>query len=267
MNAFVSTTVIGAVISTVGAALPAFGADVPAPAVSPATVPTASAASMPDWSGTWSLTEESRDRSVGGGGKVRTLLTPKYAALVPGPPPGGALPAAASLPGVASALRLNNNLTHCIPPGFPGDLTHPYAHEYLFTPGRVTMLIEDGEVRRIHTDGRSHLPAEQLYDRLVGDSIGHWDGSTLVVDTIGMRLEAELGAGIHPTRDTHVIERIHLKAPDLLEIDTEILDPAIFKEPYRYTMLFNRVAGDLIENDCELDQRDNDQSIDLTPPP
>lgn len=239
-------------------------------AMSATTQSLADASSPPDWSGTWSLSRHSRD-SVSAGGGLRKALTAKYAAMMPaGPrddtrgaaPPQG--PPAAPPPGAS----WHANLAKCALPGMPGSLLHPYAHEYLFSPGRVTMLIESGEVRRIYTDGRPHPRAAELYQTLVGHSIGHWEGDTLVVDTIGMRSEAEISiAGLHVTRRTHLVERIHRKDANTMQIDTTVTDPDIFSRPYRYTLLFDRVPGELIENDCALDQHDNDESIDLTPPP
>lgn len=236
-----------------------------APASSSGAKSSASAAAeaLPDWSGSWSLTEASRDTAVMGNGFMQDL-TPKYLAMLPRPQ----APTSSSAASRRKTKGWKNNLTQCIPAGFPGDLMHPYAHEYLFSPGRVTMLIEDGEVRRIHTDGRGHLPSDELYASLVGDSVGHWEGDTLVVDTIGMRPEAELTlAGLHVTKNTHVLERIRKKDMNTLQVDAEIQDPEIFKQPFHYTLYFARVPGELLENDCALDQRDNDQSLDLTPPP
>ena len=64
-------------------------------------------------------------------------------------------------------------------------MTHN-AMEILFTPGRITMLGEgDGNrMRRIYTDGRRHPEDPDL--TIHGHSIGHWEGDTLVVDTVGI---------------------------------------------------------------------------------
>src|SRR5262249_38483228 len=64
--------------------------------------------------------------------------------------------------------------------GYSGGFTE--AVEFLFTPGRVTLTNEGGLIRRIYTDGRA-LPTEHQYSN-VGTSIGHWEGQTLVVETV-----------------------------------------------------------------------------------
>src|SRR5512143_1963263 len=82
-------------------------------------------------------------------------------------------------------------LDHCLPHGMPAWLliTHN-AMEILVTPGRVTLLGEgDGNrIRRIYTDGRAHPEDPDL--TIHGHSIGHFDGSTLVVDTVGVLPQA-----------------------------------------------------------------------------
>jgi hypothetical protein len=82
-------------------------------------------------------------------------------------------------------------LSHCLPHGMPSWMliTHN-AFEILMTPGRVTMLGEgDGNrMRRIYTDGRPHLEDPDL--SLHGNSVGHWEGETLVVDTTAIAPQA-----------------------------------------------------------------------------
>ena len=79
-------------------------------------------------------------------------------------------------------------LSHCMPHGMPSWMliTHN-AMEILVTPGRITMLGEgDGNrMRRIYTDGRAHPEDPDL--TFHGHSIGHWEGDTLVIDTVGDR--------------------------------------------------------------------------------
>src|SRR5262249_38204453 len=85
----------------------------------------------------------------------------------------------------------------CLPLGMPGLMliTHN-AVEFLFTPGRVTMLgeLDGNHRRRIYTDGRKHPDDPDI--TLHGHSIGHWEGSgqnqSLVIDTVAILPQAEL---------------------------------------------------------------------------
>ena len=70
----------------------------------------------------------------------------------------------------------------CYPPGPPRIYIHPFPMEIIQLPGRVLMIFEyDHLVRQIYTDGREHRT--DLPESWMGDSIGHWEGKTLVVET------------------------------------------------------------------------------------
>ena len=101
----------------------------------------------------------------------------------------------------------------------------------------------------------------------MGDSIGHWDGTTLVIDTIGFPFgELFQNHGLRATRNTHMVERIFLKDHDYLEIDVALTDPEIFTRPYAYTRLYERSTL-LIPETVLCNSRENGVTIDLTPPP
>jgi hypothetical protein len=131
------------------------------------------------------------------------------------------------------------------------------ALEILFTPGRVTMLGEsDGNrLRRIYTDGRSH-PADPD-PSFHGHSIGHWEGDTLVVDTIGIFPQTYIAVseavGVPNNGDLHVIERIHLAGANQLDDDMEIIAPRVMTAPWKTTRKYARDRGpksDIVEGVC-----------------
>ncbi|HWJ35611.1 MAG TPA: hypothetical protein VNR70_10090 [Steroidobacteraceae bacterium] len=222
---------------------------------SPQGVTKDSIAQLPDWSGVWVLyleggaQEASQDSFGTDNGRVP--LTPKYK----------------QLRDAARAARAEDNMANCHPAGVPGIEQHGVLHEYLFTPGRVTVLFEDGELRRIATDGRSHRGLDELTASYMGDSIGHWDGSTLEVDTIGFPYgELFQNYGVRATKSTHMVERIFLKDPDRIEIDTVLTDPQIFTKPYAYTRLYKHSTLPMPES-VLCNSRENGETIDLTPPP
>ena len=113
---------------------------------------------LPDWSGTWAMPD--RERST-------FLNSPAAAApYIEGY-------ATRSKPTVA-------NPAMCVTTGMPGVMAVPLGFEFLFTPGRVTILAEEGPtIRRVFTDGRAHSSDPDL--TYAGESIGHWEGATLVV--------------------------------------------------------------------------------------
>jgi hypothetical protein len=144
-------------------------------------------------------------------------------------------------------VRENNgqprkDTSNCMPPGMPNMLaTGQYPIEFLFTPGRVTVLHEAWmQWRSIWTDGRKH--SADIDPGIFGHSIGQWQGTTLVVDTVGIKPITELGAGIKHSDALHVTERIHqdAKDADTLYFDVTMEDPEALERPYHVTHTYKR---------------------------
>jgi hypothetical protein len=147
---------------------------------------------------------------------------------------------------------------NCLPEAMPSwMLINHNAMEFLFTPGRVTMLGEsDGNrLRRIYTDGRPHSPDPA--PTFHGHSIGHWEGDTLVVDTVAILPQAYLAvseaAGVPNNGDMHVVERMHLSGPDTLVDELEITAPKVLTGPWKTTREFFRQRSrqyEIVEGVC-----------------
>jgi hypothetical protein len=149
-------------------------------------------------------------------------------------------------------------LSHCLPHGMPSWMliTHN-AFELLVTPGRVTMLgeVDGNRMRRIYMDGRPHPEDPDL--TLHGHSIGHWEGDTLVVDTIAIAPQAYIAtseaAGIPNNGDMHIVERIHLTQPNVMADDMEITAPKVLTGTWKTTRLFRRYPQrhyEIVEGEC-----------------
>jgi hypothetical protein len=123
-------------------------------------------------------------------------------------------------------------------------LVNHVAMEFSFTPGRVMMFGDGGDnkLRRIYTDGRGHVP--DVNPTLYGDSIGHWEGQTLVVDTVGILPQAMVAIneaiGVPNDGDMHVLERIHLEGADTLHDELTITAPRILTRPWHTTRIYTR---------------------------
>ena len=132
--------------------------------------------------------------------------------------------------------------SYCTPPGMPGIMgVGQYPIEFLFTPGRVTTHHEAWmQWRNIYTDGRGH--PDDLDATFAGDSIGHWEGTTLVVDTIGIKESVALGMGMKHSDKLHLIERIHLDKGDSDTLVDELTaeDPLALAKPWLHTFTFKR---------------------------
>jgi hypothetical protein len=202
-------------------------------------------AKLPDWSGVW----------------LPDTKHPNFAFGFASHPPKWTPAAAAHVAGQLAldhAGTPNNIYIDCLPEGVPSVvLMTRNVSEFLFTPGRVTILNEfDGNrLRRIYTDGRPHPEDPDL--TFSGHSVGRWEGDTLVVDTVGILPQAFLPLGqsvaIPNNGDMHVIERIHLAASDRLDDDLEIHAPHVLADPWRITKSYLRSrkrSDDIVEASC-----------------
>ncbi|MGA3295545.1 MAG: hypothetical protein ABSE45_16370 [Candidatus Acidiferrales bacterium] len=196
--------------------------------------------SLPDWGGIWTF-------NFGGlGAKAeQPVLTPT---------------AAAELKVLEDEEAKNEEppteSANCVPPGMPTIMFQPYDIEFLFTPGRVTIIQEAYmQVRRVFTDGRGH-PAD-LDPTFNGHSIGHWEGDTLVVDTVGLGHRLPLGFNrLQHGPNLHVVERIHLIDPDTLEDAMTLTDPDVLEKPWHMVRTFHRHRDlDQLEFICEENNR------------
>jgi hypothetical protein len=149
-------------------------------------------------------------------------------------------------------------LSHCLPHGMPSWMliTHN-AFELLVTPGRITMLgeVDGNRMRRIYMDGRPHPEDPDL--TLHGHSIGHWEGDTLVVDTIAIAPQAYIAvseaAGIPNNGDMHIVERIHLTQPNVMADDMDITAPKVLTGTWKTARLFRRYPQrhyEILEGEC-----------------
>jgi hypothetical protein len=201
----------------------------------------ASLAKLPDWSGTWAMPDRAFMGVMRAGASAP--FRPEYAARA----------------------RARSNSTACLPTGMPGIMALPLGYEFLFTPGRVTILTEEGPmIRRIYTDGRGH--SEDPEPSFTGESIGHWEGSTLIVDTIAIKPATEFINRLKTSGKTHVIERFSLKDPDHMLVETEIDDPVALSQAWRYSVTYLRSKTAFVESYyCEND-RDSRGEPDLQAP-
>jgi hypothetical protein len=108
------------------------------------------------------------------------------------------------------------------------------------------------DARIVHLDGRPHLPpAIRLW---LGDSLGHWAASTLVVDTTNFNdsggFYGEAGGNFGWDRNLHLVERFSLLDADTLLYRFEIDDPTAFTQPWKGELTMARSPGPIYEYAC-----------------
>ncbi|HVY65072.1 MAG TPA: hypothetical protein VHH11_09650 [Gammaproteobacteria bacterium] len=203
---------------------------VPAAAVLAQPAPDAAAyaalAKLPEIAGLWEITFGGGPRGAPAEGPS---LTPAYAAKLK------------SYQDAQKRGEIQDSpAANCVPPGMPGVMTQPYPIEILLTPGKITIIAEAySQWRQIFTDGRKHPDDPDLTYN--GHSIGHWEGDTLVVDTVGFTTDTALGNfGLRHSDKMRIVERFRLAAPDRLEIETTITDPEALTKPWTTTRAYGR---------------------------
>jgi hypothetical protein len=113
-------------------------------------------------------------------------------------------------------------------------------------PGYVSILHEiDHDIRVIPTDGRPHIPKNiRLWQ---GDSVGHWEGDTLVVDTTNFtNLTAYRGSG----ENLHLIERFRRAADDRVIYSFTVEDPTTWARPWSAEIPWTSSKGPVYEWAC-----------------
>ena len=120
----------------------------------------------------------------------------------------------------------------CHPPGVPQAMFSPYQWQIVQGLDQVVVVYEyPGAFRVIPTHGGPH-ESGNLDPTWYGDSVGHWEGDTLVVDTIGFNDKTELPGGYRHTEALHVVERFRRVTFDHLDYQATIEDPSVFEKPW-----------------------------------
>nr|WP_166177598.1 hypothetical protein [Altererythrobacter segetis] len=143
---------------------------------------------------------------------------------------------------------------HCLPPGMPGIMNQPFPIDISYQPGRVTIYAEAYEQARwIYTDGRP-LPADPdpFFN---GTSVGHWEGSTLVVETVGFSPETFIAPGLEHSDKMKIVERIYLVNPKLLIDELTVTDPEVLAAPYVTRTPYKPDTAELREYVCAENNR------------
>jgi hypothetical protein len=145
--------------------------------------------------------------------------------------------------GRANDDNMDPYLTSCAPYGIPRLMNHVGPFEILQSKNRVLILFETtNAIRQIWMDGRGH--PEDLDPSWLGHAIGHWEGTTLVVDTVGLTDKSWLDTAGHPHSDAlHVVERIRRVDHDTLENRLTFDDPKTYTRPWSSTIVYKLRSG------------------------
>lgn len=240
------------------------------PLGSRASAQSAARTNLPDWSGLWDI-EATKPDSTGGFEHSVAEVTAGMRQWGP-PPYADTIRPKVEKFEASMAKQIKNtqeNGPSGIPPGGPGAtgafgfplimLASPLMFEVLPTPKETVLVFSGREIRHVYTDGRAHPAKEDLWPTYWGDSVGHWEGQTLVIDTIAVQ------SGIIPpempmipvvsmggkdttgeiigilSRQAHFVERIRM-VDGHLEDQMTITDPVMLSAPWRVSRTYERVT-------------------------
>ncbi len=180
-------------------------------------------------------------------------------------PPDGTLP----MQPWAVEEKVSRNLTergyddataHCFPPGVPRAMWIPEGYEIIQTPDYIVFLHERVAWRIIpllsgSNAGRQHLPDNMRLWQ--GDSVGHWEGDTLVIDTANLNGKTWLDEGGEiVSYAEHVVERITPTGPDAFNYEATVTDPVVYTRPWTIAFPINREKFELGEAACHEEDHD-----------
>ena len=136
-------------------------------------------------------------------------------------------------------------------------MTQPYPIEFLYSPGKVVIAVEAYmQLRHVFTDGRPHpKDPDPLFK---GHSIGHWEGDTLVVDTVGFVPWSMHLPGHRPQRpDAHRGADPPQRAGHHRRSSRPSPIPRCWRSPGRWSHSYKLVKDDLREYECEQNNHDS----------
>ncbi|MEO8098485.1 MAG: hypothetical protein ABI811_12355 [Acidobacteriota bacterium] len=144
---------------------------------------------------------------------------------------------------------------HCFVAGIPRSTYVPSPMQILQPPGYVVILHERMSWRQIPLDGRPHIPDNvRLWQ---GDSVGHWEGDTLVVDTTNMNGKTWLNeVGDVMSHAAHIVEQFIPVGPEKIIYRATVTDPIAYTRPWTIEIPMDRQQEELLEVACHEDNGD-----------
>lgn len=145
--------------------------------------------------------------------------------------------------------------TRCHPSGGPRQWLTPYGAEIVEIPELERIYIFDiggpHTYREIYMDGRAH--PKDFMPTYYGHSVGHWEGDTLVIDSVGYNERFWMDRGQTPhTEDLHMIERLTRTSMNAMKYEVTVDDPNVYTEPFTAELQMNYMPdSELFEYVCQ----------------
>ena len=140
----------------------------------------------------------------------------------------------------ARGQPLFTDYVECLPDGMPAMMVAMFPMEILQTPGQVTIMQEAyNQVRRIYLN-EPQIAIDDAEPGYWGHSVGHWQGDTLLVDTVGIKEKVRF-RGVPHSDQMRIHERLRLVTPDFIEDRITVEDPVYLTQPWSFAWAYKRL--------------------------
>jgi hypothetical protein len=161
-----------------------------------------------------------------------------------------------------------DSIGQCYPPGMPMIMTRVWPHAFIQVPTAIYMISGfNNSVRTIFLDGREFSDPDLVVPSYNGESVGHWEGDTLVVESRYFETDNHwIDYGIPISDEFTIVERITLmgEGNEVMQIEYIMTDPQMWEGEWRSTKRFNRADyTDINEANCILAYNANLPGTDL----
>jgi hypothetical protein len=136
------------------------------------------------------------------------------------------------------------------PHGFPRAMNLPDVYEFVVRPEQTWIIGENGpNIIRVYTDGRPHPPAEDMWPTYSGDSVGHWEGDTLVFDTVsskGWLIDNDVivdRTGLILSEQLHTVTRMRRIDENTIEAVMTLEDAKALTKPWVVTKRYRKMPA------------------------
>src|ERR1700722_9885373 len=203
---------------------------------------------LPDWSGVWFMTGDKGTQTVfdhdtltgkGGSGDKGVREHPPYTAEYE--------KKYEEHLALRDADRYPDVQTNCgVPAGFPRILNLPDAYEFVVRPDEFYIIAENGgNTMRVYTDGRKLPAKEDTWGTYTGVSVGHWEGDTLVWQTVGLKGDRDNDSildrtGLVLSNEAKITTRMRKINDNTLEAKMTIEDSKALAKPWTVTKQFRK---------------------------
>ena len=202
---------------------------------------------LPDWTGLWTHNSGFNFDPQQRGAQPTAALTPEYQARFD-----------QKIANIKKGIEWDP-LSACLPAGYPRWILEPFLREYVLRPEEAWLILEqNAEIRRVYTDDRGHVPDDVAYPTWEGDSVGFWDGDTLVIHTNNLRGGQYQRLQPEYSDQATTVERMRRIDADTIEDIIDVYDPAALTRPWHVRHTYVRVkTPDLRINHWSCEENNN----------